>query len=129
MEPSSCSRVRFLRNGNQVTRRWRIYSGTANEIQPPRFLDLNAPGGRSLVERVVGHTHPRPIPYDPLFKQPSFWDTKNLIRDAGQWREVYGPQSEPFGRIFWGLNPGETTIYGIGSTPGSAVPPFWLRRP
>jgi hypothetical protein len=77
----------------------------------------------------VGHTHPRPIPYDPIFMQPSGDDILNLARIAGEWRQVYGPQSGPFGRIIWGLNPGETTIYGISSTPGNAVPPRWLRRP
>jgi hypothetical protein len=117
------------RAGNRITRRWRIYSGVPNHIQPPVFLDLGAPGGGTRIERIVGHTHPRPIPYDPIFKQPSPEDLHYLNTVAGQWRQVYGPQSEPFGRIIWGLNPGETTIYGINSTPGNAVAPHWLKRP
>ncbi|MGH7168999.1 MAG: hypothetical protein ACRELG_01810 [Gemmataceae bacterium] len=118
-----------VRNGKQASRRWRIYSGTPEQIPPPTFLDPNVVGGGVRIERIVGHTHPRPIPYDPLFMQPSGDDIFNLTRIAAEWRQVYGPQSEPFGRIIWGLNPGETTIYGIGSTPGNAVPPRWLRRP
>lgn len=118
-----------VRSGNQVARRWRIYSGTPDQIPPPSFLNSNIVGGGTRVERIVGHTHPRPISYDPIFMQPSGDDIFNLIRIAGEWRQVCGPQSEPFGRIIWGLNPGETTIYGIGSTPGNAIPPRWLRRP
>lgn len=118
-----------LRNGNQVTRRWRIYSGTPEQIPPPRFLIPSAPGGGTRIERIVGHTHARTLPYDPIIMQPSLADLYYLNRVAGEWRQVYGPQSEPFGRIIWGLNPGETTIYGIGSTPGNAVPPSWLRIP
>jgi hypothetical protein len=118
-----------VRKGNQVTRRWRIYSGTPDQIPPPRFYDPSGPGGTTVVERVVGHTHPRPIPYDPIYTQPSGADITSLRAIAGDWRRVYGPQSEPFGRIIWGLNPGETTIYGTSSTPGNAVPPFWLRSP
>jgi hypothetical protein len=118
-----------VRHGNQVTRRWRIYSGTPDLIPPPMFFDPNAPGGGTRIERIVGHTHPRPIPYDPKYTQPSAADLSYLRRIDGDWRQVYGPQSEPFGRIIWGLNPGETTIYGIGSTPGNAVPPSGLRRP
>jgi hypothetical protein len=118
-----------VRNGKQVTRRWRIYSGTPDNIPPPRFFDPNGPGGAAIIERVVGHTHPRPIPYDSMYMQPSGADLGHLRRVTGLWRQVYGPWSEPFGRIIWGLNPGETTVYGIGSTPGNAVPPRWLRRP
>jgi len=120
-----------VRHGNQVSRRWRIYSGTPNQVPPPRFFDPSAAGGGTRVERIVGHTHPRPIPYDPIYTQPSGPDLNYLSRITGDWQQpqVYGPQSEPFGRIIWGLNPGETTIYGIGSTPGNAVPPRWLRRP
>jgi hypothetical protein len=117
------------RTGSRVTRRWRIYSGMRDQIPPPQFLDLNAAGGGTRIERIVGHTHPRPIPFDPIFKQPSPEDLRYLNTVSGQWRQVYGPHSEPFGRIIWGLNPGETTVYGIGSTPGNAVPPRWLRRP
>jgi hypothetical protein len=119
----------LVRNGNRATQRWRIYSGVPDQIPPPVFLNLSAPGGGIRIERIVGHTHPRPIPYSPIFKQPSHNDLYYLNTVAGKWRQVYGPQSEPFGRIIWGLNPGETTIYGIGSTPGNAVPPRWLRRP
>ena len=118
-----------VRHGNQVTRRWRIYSGTPDQIPPPRFYDPNGPGGTTVMERVVGHTHSRPIPYDPIYRQPSGTDINNLRGLVGDWRQVYGPSSEPFGRIIWGLNPGETTLYGIHSTPGNAVPPSWLRRP
>jgi RHS repeat-associated protein len=118
-----------VRQGNRVTRRWRIYSGTPDQIPPPRFFEPNAPGGGTRVERIVGHTHPRPIPYDPIFTQPSDADLFYLTQITGEWRQVYGPSSEPFGRIIWGLNPGETTLYGINSTPGNAVLPRWLRRP
>ena len=117
-----------VRLGSRVARRWRVYSGTPDQIPAPRFLDTNAAGGGTRHERVVGHSHPRPIPYDPGYTQPSRADLDYLRRVAGAWRQVYGPRSQPFGRIFWGLNPGETTIYGIGSTPGAAAPP-WLRRP
>jgi hypothetical protein len=117
------------RHGHRVTRRWRIYSGVPDQIPPPNFFTPNIAGGGTRVERIVGHTHPRPVPYDPLFMQPSQADLDYLTGNASRWRQVYGPQSEPFGRIIWGLNPGETTIYGIGSTPGNAVPPRWLRRP
>jgi hypothetical protein len=117
-----------VRNGNQVARRWRIYSGTPDQIPPPTFC-TNAPGGGTRIERIVGHTHPQPIPFDAIYRQPSRADLDYLNWVAGPWRQVYGPQSEPFGRIIWGLNPGETTIYGINSTPGNAVPPSWLRRP
>jgi hypothetical protein len=115
--------------GNQVSRRWRIYSGTPDQVPPPIFLDLGAAGGGTRIERVAGHTHPRPVPYDPIFMQPSDADLNYLNKITGPWQQVYGPQSEPFGRIIWGLNPGETTIYGIASAPGNAVPPTWLRRP
>jgi hypothetical protein len=115
--------------GSRVTRRWRIYSGKPDQIPPPQFLDLNAAGGGIRIERIVGHSHPRPIPYGPAFKQPSAADLFYLNKIAGDWRHVYGPQSQPFGRIIWGPNPGETTVYGIGSTPGNAVPPPWLWRP
>ena len=118
-----------VRNRKQLTRRWRIYSGTPDQVPPPKFFDPSAAGGGTRIERVLGHTHPRPIPHDPIFTQPSGPDLLNLGRIAADWRQVYGPQSEPFGRIIWGLNPGETTIYGIGSTPGNAVAPSWLRRP
>jgi hypothetical protein len=60
-----------VRNGNRVVRRWRIYSGTPDQIPPPTFLDPYFAGGGVRVERIVGHTHPRPIPYDPLFMHPS----------------------------------------------------------
>jgi hypothetical protein len=118
-----------VRNGNRVSRRWRIYSGTPDQIPPPTFLDPNVAGGGVRVERIVGHTHPRPIPYDPVFMHPSPADLNYLNNVAGPWRQVYGSQSEPFGRIIWGLHPGEATIYGIGSAPGNAVPPRSLRRP
>jgi hypothetical protein len=118
-----------VRHGNQVNRRWRIYSGTPDQIPPPTFYNPNAAGGGTRIERIVGHTHPRPIPYDPIFMQPSGADLYYLNNIVGPWQHVYGPQSRPFGRIIWGVNPGETTIYGIGSTPGNAVPPPWLRRP
>jgi hypothetical protein len=112
---------------NQFARRWRVYSGTCDQIPAPRFLDSNAPAGGCVVERIVGHTHHIPIPYDPIYMQPSGADLSYLVKIEGSWRQVYGPQSEPFGRIIWGLNPEETTIYGIRSTSGNAVPPSWLR--
>jgi hypothetical protein len=118
-----------VRNGAHVTRRSRIYSGTPDQIPAPRFYDPSGPLGTKVVERVVGHTHPRPIPYDPTYTQPSGADMTNLRGIVGDWRRVYGPRSEPYGRIIWGLNPGEATIYGINSRPGHAVPPAWLRRP
>ena len=118
-----------LRNGNQVSRRWRIYSGTPDQIPPPRFYHSSVAGGIMRIERIVGHTHPRPVPYDPIYMQPSGADLFYLNNIAGLWRQVYGPQSEPFGRIIWGLNHGETTIYGIASLAGHSVPPRWLRRP
>lgn len=118
-----------VRNSLLVVRRWRIYSGTPDHIPPPRFFNPNAPGGGTRIERIVGHTHPRSIPYDPIYTQPSWADLHYLSRISGDWQQVYGPWSQPFGRIIWGLNPGETTIYGIHSTPGNAVPQPWLRRP
>lgn len=93
--------------GIRVTRRWRIYSGTSDEVLPPSFLNPRAPGGGIRIERTVGHTHPRPIPYDPIYTQPSSNDLDNLIRITLVWKQVYGSMSEPFGRIIWGLNPGE----------------------
>lgn len=117
-----------VRNGTQVTRRWRVYSGTPDEVLPPRFYDPNAPGGMTRIERVVGHTHPRPVPYDPIYRHPSRHDIRNLTDIFGNWQRVHGPQSEPFGRIIWGLKPGETTIYGVRSRPGNAISPSWLRR-
>jgi hypothetical protein len=119
----------IVRNGNQVRRHWRIYSGTPDQVPSPPFFNPNAAASGTRIERIVGHTHPRPIPYDPIYTQPSLADLNYLSRITADWRRVYGPHSEPFGRIIWGLNPGETTIYGIGSTPGNAVPPSWLRRP
>jgi hypothetical protein len=115
--------------GSQFTAHWRIYSGTPDQIPPPRFFDPGASRGGMRIERIVGHTHPRPVPYDPIYQQPSRADLDYLRRITGDWRQVYGPHSEPFGRIFWGLNAGETTIYGIGSMPGRAIPPRWMRRP
>jgi hypothetical protein len=92
-----------VRNANQVTRRWRIYSGTPDKIPPPMFFEPNGPGGIVRIERIVGHTHARSIPFDPIFMQPSRADLDYLRGIAGSWRQVYGPQSEPFGRIIWGL--------------------------
>jgi hypothetical protein len=114
-----------VRDGNGVTRRWRIYSGTPDQVRPPLFFDPN----RRRIERVVAHTHPTPVPYDPSFAQPSTADLAYLHQIAADWRRVYVSQPEPFGRIIWGLNAGETTIYGLESTQGNAVPPRWLRRP
>jgi hypothetical protein len=119
----------IVRDGKHVTRRWRIYSGTPDQIPAPRFFDPHAPGGGTVVERIVGHTHTRPMPYNPNFMQPSGHDVLYLTNNTSQWKQVYGPQSEPFGRVIWGLDPGETTIYGINSTANNAVLPFWLRRP
>ena len=120
---------KVVRRAHQVIARWRIYSGTTDQIPPPRFYDPNGPGGTTVIERVVGHTHPRPIPYDPRYMQPSASDISYLRSLVCDWQWIFGPQSEPFGRIIWGLNPGEITIYGINSTAGHAVPPSWLRRP
>jgi hypothetical protein len=118
-----------VRNAKQVKGRWRIYSGTPDQIPPPPFFNPSAAGGGAVIERVAGHTHPRPVPYNSSFTQPSQADIQYLNTIAAAWRQVYGSQSEPFGRIIWGLNPGETTIYALGSAPGNAVPPRWLRRP
>jgi len=115
--------------GIQVTRRWRIYSGLPDMVLPPKFFDPHPPGGGIRIERTVGHTHPRPIPYDPSYTQPSGEDLDYLIDITVDWKQVFGTRSEPFGRIIWGLNPGETTIYGLASTPGCAVPPTRLRKP
>lgn len=114
--------------GNQVTRRWRIYSGTSDEVDPPSFFVPSAPGGGIRIERTVGHTHPRPIPYDPTYTQPSFFDLKYLIDITLEWQKVYGAHTEPFGRIIWGLHSGETTIYGLASTSGYAVLPTNMRK-
>jgi hypothetical protein len=108
--------------------RWRLYSGTSDQIPAPRFLDLNGPGGWTIVERIVAHTHPRPIPYDPVFIQPSPTDLEYLRAVGDKWRLVFGARSQPFGTIIWGIGPGEITVYGIDSTPGKAVPPPWFRR-
>jgi hypothetical protein len=115
--PGGCTRQRNLRP----------FSPFSSPSRPLRYTSSTAGGSANRREHF--DTHPRPIPYDPVFTQPSPADLDYLNRVAGEWRQVYGPQTEPFGRIIWGLNPGETTIYGISSTPGKAVPPRWLRSP
>jgi hypothetical protein len=72
-----------VRHGNQVTRRWRVHSGTPDQIPPPRFYDPSGPGGTKVVERIVGHTHPRPIPYNPIYRQPSAADIDYFEKDSG----------------------------------------------
>jgi hypothetical protein len=114
-----------MRNGNQVARRWRIYSGTPDQIPPPRFFDPNAPGGGTRIERIVGHTHFENGSL--IFTQPSQADLDYLGRIAGDWHRLHGPP-EPFGQIIWGTVPGQTTQYGMGSTAGHAVPPPWFER-
>jgi hypothetical protein len=116
------------RFGRRVVRRWRIYSGTTQRVLPPKFFNPHGPAGATIVERVVGHTHPRSIPFELLWIQPSREDIINLRSIISDWQRVHGPQSEPFGRIIWGLIHGETTSYGVDSTEGNAVPPPWLRR-
>jgi len=114
-----------VETGTGTVRRWRIYSGTPDQVLPPRFLRQS--GSSTIVERVVGHTHPFPLPFEPGWNQPSLPDIRNLKRIQRVWRQVYGPQSEPFGRVI-GL-PGESpTIYGPQSTPGNAVLPSQMRR-
>src|SRR5258708_5783680 len=44
-----------VQTGKGVTRRWRIYSGAADQIPPPVFLNLSVPGGGIRIERIVGH--------------------------------------------------------------------------
>ena len=45
-----------VHRGIQLTRRWRIYSGTSYEVDPPIFFVPSAPGGGIRIERTVGHT-------------------------------------------------------------------------
>src|SRR5207249_3357258 len=117
-----------VRRERQVVRNWRVYSGTPDRVPAPRFFDARGPGGTTVTERVVAHTHPRPVPLDLSYTQPSAADLDYLQRIIRQWWQAYGANSQPFGRICWGLSAGETTVYGTGSTPGNAGPPPWLRR-
>jgi len=116
------------RIGQNVTRRWRIYSGTTEEVLPPRFFDPKAPEGALIFERVVGHTHPRPVPFELAWIHSSEKDIMNLKEVLVRWQEIYGLAAEPFARIIWGVDAGETTIFGIDSGEGNAVPPPWIRR-
>lgn len=107
-----------------VVRRWHLYSGTPDQVLPPAFFRQS--GSTTTVERVVGHSHPFPVPFEPNWNQPSKLDIQNLADTLSDWQRVYGPQSEPFGRIF-GLPDDVPTIYGPGSTPGNAVLPIQMR--
>src|SRR5438874_1338992 len=60
-----------VRLAHHAVRNWRIYSGTPDQIPAPRFFEPRAAGGGARVERIVGHTHPRPIPYNAIYTQPS----------------------------------------------------------
>jgi hypothetical protein len=107
--------------GQVLSRRYRIYSGTPNRIPPPVFR-RPGPKGEVTVERIIGHTHPFPIPFYPNWNHPSWGDILYLQRIRGEWKRIYGPLSEPFGKIF-GL-PGDPVItYGPRSTEGNAVYP------
>ncbi|MFO0852426.1 MAG: RHS repeat-associated core domain-containing protein [Gemmataceae bacterium] len=108
-------------NGQIVSARWRIYSGTTDQIPPPAFL-RTGPKGETIVERIIGHTHPRPMPFQPRWNQPSGADIQYLQRIRAEWQRIYGPNSEPFGRIFGDIGD-PAVIYGPRSTHGAAVPP------
>jgi hypothetical protein len=111
----------YLQSGQIVSARWRIYSGTPDQIPLPLFLRTGRNGG-IIVERIVGHSHPRPVPFQPGWNQPSSADIRYLLQIRAEWRRIYGPNSEPFGRIFG--DPGDpAVIYGPRSTPGKAIPP------
>ena len=111
----------FTLGGRILGARYRIYSGTPDQIPPPRFCRMG-PNGEITVERIVGHTHPRPIPFQPGWDQPSGADVAYLLRIRAEWKRIYGSKSEPFGRIFG--DPGTpAVIYGPRSTHGNAVPP------
>jgi hypothetical protein len=107
--------------GKMISGCYRLYSGVADRITPPVFLRTK-PNGNIMVERIIGHTHPRPIPFHPGWNQPSPEDIQYLHDIKADWHRIFGPNSEPFGLIFG--DPGDrAVIYGAKSTPGNAVPP------
>lgn len=107
--------------GQTIDMRYRIYSGTPDQIPSPAFL-RQGPNGEVIVERIIGHSHPFPVPFQPKWNNPSAADIQYLRLVRADWKRVYGPQSEPFGLIF-GL-PGDKAVpYGLNSTPGNAVFP------
>jgi hypothetical protein len=108
-------------DGLVISDRYRVYSGTPDQVLPPAFL-RQGPNGELIVEQVIGHTHPFPVPFRAGWNQPSAADILYLRTVRRDWQRVFGQQSQPFGRIF-GL-PGDAPIlYGPGSTPGNAVYP------
>jgi hypothetical protein len=111
----------FTPNGQILSGRYRIYSGMPDRITPPIFLRTRF-NGDVVVERIIGHTHPHPVPFQPGWNQPSGEDIQYLLQIRVEWQRVYGANSEPFGLIFG--DPGDrAVIYGPRSTPGNAVPP------
>jgi hypothetical protein len=98
-------------NGQVIRARYRIYSGTPDRIPPPAFRRIG-PSGVVVVERVIGHTHPFPIPFSPNWNHPSSADLQYLQRIRADWKYVYGAQTEPFGRIF-GLPGDRVVLYGL----------------
>jgi hypothetical protein len=78
--------------------------------------------GEITVERIIGHTHPRPVPFQPGWNHPSQADIDYLLRIQAFWKRIYGQNSTPFGKIFG--EPGSpAVIYGPRSTHGNAVLP------
>jgi hypothetical protein len=108
-------------DGQVTSDRYRVYSGTPAQVFPPAFL-RQGPNGEVIVEQVIGHTHPFPVPYQAGWDQPSAADIQYLLRIRSDWRRVFGPQSEPVGRIF-GLPGDAPVLSGPRSTPGHAVHP------
>jgi hypothetical protein len=108
-------------NGRLLSSRYRLYSGAPDQVFPPAFRRLG-PNGEVTVERILGHSHPFPIPFFPGWNHPSWADIQYLQRVRPVWQAVYGAQSEPFGRIF-GLPGAPSVIYGPRSTQGHAVYP------
>ena len=80
-------------NGQMLHARYHIYSGAPDQIPPPRLL-RPGPNGESIVERIIGHTHPRPVPFQPGWNQPSAADVDYLLRVQVEWQWVYGPLTE-----------------------------------
>ena len=108
-------------NGQMIRATYRIYSGALDQIPPPVFRRAR-PSWEIIVERIIGHTHPHPVPFQPGWDQPSKADIDYLLRIQVVWQGIYGPNSIPFGMIFG--DPGSpAVIYGPRSTHGNAVPP------
>lgn len=116
----------YSSNRQIISARYRIYSGTPDQILLPAFRRLG-PNGEVTVERIIGHSHPHPVPFQPGWNQLSGADINYLLRVRADWQRVYGPNSEPFGRIFG--DPGDpAVIYGPRSTHGNAVPRNPMRK-